>query len=390
TARYFLLNGNAGNSFAEQYSSGYPEGCAMSCFAMDLADLVFHLCMRACSQMTTPIAYVDNIELMESAVDLEATTVYGKRHRITGALDRLSSIKPLWDLLKHLPDAEWKKLQIRQQCIWANWFKCGATSWRSTRNPNQRPFGTSIKVFTLVGWSVEVPGFYDHYGFWVSFLDTTDGILRSLAEDAWGQYLAHEVTNRKDFSDCSPLISWLLDVYSEDWNKEWAAYKLSLEHPAIVERRTLDPKLTRVDLFTDGSLRQNDDKAELQALTSLVRWLYGVIAPMLQLDSINFYKIGMTFQKMLKMDCGSRCQLSPLAQHIAAHQLGWIEEDPVDAWPAEWNDGADQEGSRGSPFLRGPLFLVGRERLLAEHHGMCQQLTQLQKLHLDISEFRLR
>ena len=36
-------------------------------------------------------------------------------------------------------------------------------------------------------------------------------------------------------------------------NKEWAAYKLSLEHPAIVERRTLDPKLTRVDLFTDGS-----------------------------------------------------------------------------------------------------------------------------------------
>ena len=64
TARYFLLNGNAGNSFAEQYSSGYPEGCAMSCFAMDLADLVFHLCMRACSQMTTPIAYVDNIELM--------------------------------------------------------------------------------------------------------------------------------------------------------------------------------------------------------------------------------------------------------------------------------------------------------------------------------------
>ena len=150
-------------------------------------------------------------------MDLEATTVYGKRHRITGALDRLSSIKPLWDLLKHLPDAEWKKLQIRQQCIWANWFKCGATSWRSTRNPNQRPFGTSIKVFTLVGWSVEVPGFYDHYGFWVSFLDTTDGILRSLAEDAWGQYLAHEVTNRKDFSDCSPLISWLLDVYSEDW-----------------------------------------------------------------------------------------------------------------------------------------------------------------------------
>ena len=111
---------------------------------------------------------------------------------------------------------------------------------------------------------------------------------------------------------------------------------------------------------------------------------------MLQLDSINFYKIGMTFQKMLKMDCGSRCQLSPLAQHIAAHQLGWIEEDPVDAWPAECNDGADQEGSRGSPFLRGPLFLVGRERLLAEHHGMCQQLTQLQKLHLDISEFRLR
>ena len=112
---------------------------------------------------------------------------------------------------------------------------------------------------------------------------------------------------------------------------------------------------------TLAGLRQNNDKAELQALTSLVRWLYGVIAPMLQLDSINFYKIRMTFQKMPKMDCGSRCQLSLLAQHIAAHQLGWIEEDPVDAWPAEWNDGADQEAGAAHFYEVPCSWLAGKD-----------------------------
>ena len=150
-------------------NNGYPEGCAMSRFAMGLADLVYHLYLKAYSQMVTPVSYVDNFELIadtmahlqhgilcteewsdmwhmpldraksfawgtsaklrkecqalgwklcDNAVDLGANMVYGKRNRITGILERLSSVKPLWDLLKKLPAADWKKLQLLQQCIW--------------------------------------------------------------------------------------------------------------------------------------------------------------------------------------------------------------------------------------------------------------------------------
>ena len=149
-------------------NSGYPEGCAMSCFAMGLADLVFHLYLQAYSQQVTPVSYVDNFELIantmehlqhgilcteewsemwqmsldrsksfvwgtsaklrkecqamgwklrESAVDLGANMVYGKKNNIQGALERLNSIKPLCDLLKRLPAADWKKHQILQQAF---------------------------------------------------------------------------------------------------------------------------------------------------------------------------------------------------------------------------------------------------------------------------------
>ena len=58
TVRYFVLNGLVGEPLLS--NSGYPEGCAMSCFAMGLADLVFHLYLTACSQRVTPVSYVDN------------------------------------------------------------------------------------------------------------------------------------------------------------------------------------------------------------------------------------------------------------------------------------------------------------------------------------------
>ena len=61
------------------------------------------------------------------------------------------------------------------------------------------PFGKLLEVAAEVGWSIEVPGFYDHDGFWVSFLDITDGALRGIAEDAWCQHVAREVNRRKDF-----------------------------------------------------------------------------------------------------------------------------------------------------------------------------------------------
>ena len=321
TVRYFSLHGVVGQAMLS--NSGYPEGCAMSCFAMGLADLVFHLYLRAYSQLVTPVSYVDNFELIansmetlqhgilcteewsemwqmsldrsksfvwgtssklrkecqsmgwklcESAVDLGANMVYGKKNYIQGALERLHSVKPLWELLKRLPAADWKKHQILQQCIWAKAFygcsnsplgkthiqelrtaamkslkrsRAGASPilalssqdtmacdpgfyqlwnvlvtfkrmlnkqphliemWnyfmtRFTGNRSIGPFGKLLEVAGEVGWSIEVPGFYDHDGFWVSFLDTTDKALRGVAEDAWSQHVAREIGKRKDFAD---------------------------------------------------------------------------------------------------------------------------------------------------------------------------------------------
>ena len=319
TTRYFSLHGVVGQPMLS--NSGYPEGCAMSCFAMGLADLVFHLYLQAYSQMVTPVSYVDNFELIansmehlqhgilcteewsemwhmsldkaksfvwgtsaklrkecqsmgwklrESAVDLGANMVYGKKNYIQGALERLNGIKPLWDLLKRLPAADWKKQQILQQCIWAKAFygcsnsplgkshiqdlrsaamkslkrnRAGANPllalstqesmacdpgfyqlwnvlttfkrmldkqphlvemWSYFMNhfAGQRsigPFGKLLEVAGEVGWCIEVPGFYDHDGFWVSFLDITESALRGIAEDAWCQHMARTVSKRKDF-----------------------------------------------------------------------------------------------------------------------------------------------------------------------------------------------
>lgn len=52
--------------------------------------------------------------------------VYGKRSYISGALERLNSVKPLWDLLRRLPAAEWggtpgRAALHRRPKHWALW-----------------------------------------------------------------------------------------------------------------------------------------------------------------------------------------------------------------------------------------------------------------------------
>lgn len=63
------------------------------------------------------------------------------------------------------------------------------------------PFGKLLEVAEQVGWCIEIPGFYNHDGCWISLLDATEGILRGVAEKAWGQYVAKEISKRKDFED---------------------------------------------------------------------------------------------------------------------------------------------------------------------------------------------
>ena len=76
-------------------------------------------------------------------------------------------------------------------------------------------------------------------------------------------------------------------------------------------------------------------------------------------------------------------------QHIAAHRAGWKENDPVDAWTAEWNDRADREAG-AAHLLRGQAFLGCREQLLRTHRESLRRLQLTQKLHMDISNHRLQ
>ena len=72
---------------------------------------------------------------------------------------------------------------------------------RFTGDRSIGPFGKLLEVAEQVGWCVEVPGFYDHDGCWISLLDTTEGILRGVAEEACSQFVAKEISKRKDFED---------------------------------------------------------------------------------------------------------------------------------------------------------------------------------------------
>ena len=637
TVRYFSLHGVVGQPMLR--NSGYPEGCAMSCFAMGLADLVFHLYMQAYSQMVTPVSYVDNFELIantmehlqhgilcteewsdmwqmsldkaksfvwgssaklrkecqamgwklrESAVDLGANMVYGKKNNIQGALERLNSIKPLWDLLKRLPAADWKKHQILQQCIWAKAFygcsnsplgkthiqdlrsaamkslrrnRAGAnpllalsTQEAMTCDPgfyqlwnvlttfkrmldkqphlvemwnyfmNQYagrrsigPFGKLLEVAGEIGWSIEVPGFYDHDGFWVSFLDTTEGALRGIAEDAWCQYVARTVNKRKDFEglqgfdlavfraarkrldarerkilqavqdgsfldaraqskfdlsksrlctscgeddthehrcfrccDFSAIQAKHQEIIEEadgltlalrahlvpSRNEFFGEFKLHLAKPEYIERRALLRGIKRIDLFTDGScwnpelpdyaigawsvvcpqadqwvargtlsgLRQNNDKAEVIAIKQaldisfdfpgeVIIWsdsafatsgLHRLLADPHDSPEDHGDGLWVDIQGLVSGRAGAL-----LVQHIAAHRAAWRENDPVDAWTAEWNDRADREAG-AAQLLRGPDFMGCRDRLLHAHKESLHQLQLAQKLHLDISNHRLQ
>eukprot|EP00435_Cladocopium_sp_Y103_P044499 s111_g12.t1 len=145
----------------------------MSCVAMGIADLIFHIYLKVYSQMVTPVSYVDNFELMTDGVnqlrqgivateswaemwkmtldraksftwattprlrqecqtlgwevktaaqDLGAQMTYGKKRSVEAFVSRLRSVEPLWPLLRRLPIPEWRKWHLLQQGIWSKAF----------------------------------------------------------------------------------------------------------------------------------------------------------------------------------------------------------------------------------------------------------------------------
>eukprot|EP00435_Cladocopium_sp_Y103_P032822 s1588_g8.t1 len=71
--------------------------------------------------------------------------------------------------------------------------------------PSHGPFGKMLEVCSQVGWALHLTGFFDHDGFWVSFLDTPEDTMRSISEDAWIQLVAKQVSGRKDMADLQGL-----------------------------------------------------------------------------------------------------------------------------------------------------------------------------------------
>ena len=379
------------------------------------------------------------------------------------------------------------------------------------------PFGKLLEVAGEVGWCIEVPGFYDHDGFWVSFLDITEGALRGIAEDAWCQHVARAVNRRKDFEglqgfdlavfraarkkldararkmlqavqdgsfldaraqskfdmgksrlcarcgeddthehrcfrcgDFSEIHAKHQEIIGEaneltyalrahlipSRNEHWAAFKLHLAKPEYIERRALPRGEKRIDLFTDGScwnaelpdyaigawsvvcpqadrwvargtlsgLRQHNDKAEVHAIKhaldisidfpgDVIIWsdsafatsgLHRLLQDPHDLPEDPGDGLWMDIQGLVSGRAGAL-----YVQHIAAHRAGWKENDPVDAWTAEWNDRADREAG-AAHLLRGQAFLGCREQLLRTHRESLRRLQLTQKLHMDISNHRLQ
>eukprot|EP00438_Fugacium_kawagutii_P033744 Skav209660 [mRNA] locus=scaffold2126:122984:134587:- [translate_table: standard] len=60
------------------------------------------------------------------------------------------------------------------------------------------PFAKLLEQCSYLGWSISVPGFFDHYGVWHSMLSLSDKALYALLLDAWTWVVWGEVKHRKD------------------------------------------------------------------------------------------------------------------------------------------------------------------------------------------------
>ena len=171
---YFLTNMERRFNVSNQvgpalYSnSGFPEGCGLSCVAMALVNLVYHLYMTAYSKVTA-LSFVDNLELLgrgsidlhtgiltmqawaemwhlqldkgksyvwanqaelrnqcqnlgweakTHAKDLGAPMTYGSKHSVVDQVERIASLRALWPLLRRLSCSSWHKQRLLHQAFW--------------------------------------------------------------------------------------------------------------------------------------------------------------------------------------------------------------------------------------------------------------------------------
>ncbi len=169
--RRFKLNDTVGPGLRS--TSGFPEGCGMSCVAMAIVDLSFHCYMRAFCPSPVAISYVDNLELIaenvatlghaipcvqawadmwmlqlddektyvwgntpecrrdlailgwvirEVARDLGAQINYGRKKTVKEQQNRLEALSPLWRLLSRTWAPEFQRMQLLYQAFWPKAF----------------------------------------------------------------------------------------------------------------------------------------------------------------------------------------------------------------------------------------------------------------------------
>ena len=218
---YFLTNMERRFHVAEQIgdpllsNSGFPEGCGMSCVAMALVNVVFHLYMDAYSQVTA-LSFVDNLELLgrgsvalhegaltmqawaemwhlqldmsksyiwantaslrkecqalgwdtkTHAKDLGAPMTYGSKHSVVDQVERIASLRPLWPLLRRLRCTPWQKQRLLYQA-----FYLLAVLSSPVTDPGFYQFWQVLITFQRV--AQKQPGFVD---LWLSFMQKFQG-----------------------------------------------------------------------------------------------------------------------------------------------------------------------------------------------------------------------
>ena len=183
-SRRFSLSNEVGPPIFS--NSGFPEGCAMSCAAMAIANVVFHKYMDLYARVTS-LSFVDNLELLSRspanlhdgilkmqawsdmwalkldakksyawastpslraqckqinvevkmhAKDLGAPMTYGSKHSVAEQLDRIKALKPLWLLLRRMTVSIWMKQKILIQAFWPRAYYGSAIccmSWTHTK-----------------------------------------------------------------------------------------------------------------------------------------------------------------------------------------------------------------------------------------------------------------
>ena len=170
-ARRFLCASEPGPPLLS--NSGYPEGCALSCLAMMIVNLTFHLYMDRFTQGVRSLSFVDNMEILGASArdlhaahqalaswidlwqltmdkkktytwgttpalrtdckmllypvkrggkDLGAVRTYGPGLRVQEQLDRLHSLQPLWGLLRRCHASVFQKSLVLRQAFWPRAF----------------------------------------------------------------------------------------------------------------------------------------------------------------------------------------------------------------------------------------------------------------------------